>query len=191
MKLTILHTVVKNYSRYPIDIVWENAQDLEHVAWLHQKTNKAFTLLNTTRHPDSPFEYETMSYCAVRRLPLGASAKTWGMRRIVGKYNIQQLENIPLLGITSMLNSILRKSGRSDFPTEMVDEVVMEIPVWMAPFKSAIIKRLNRHAKIQCAEDEPFRERRQQLLERGIRLPFRIYNESVASRISGTFKETT
>jgi hypothetical protein len=34
--------ILRNRSHYPIDIVWENAQDLEHVPYLHRATNSAF-----------------------------------------------------------------------------------------------------------------------------------------------------
>lgn len=183
-----IRTVIRNRSRFPIDIVWENAQDLEHVQFLHARTNKEFELLYAGREPGSAFEYDIMIYRAKRRLLYFFSFESIGFRRIVAERNIHQIECIPLFGTTSSLNSMLFKSDDPEYPTLMVDEVVMDVPRILLPMKHWIIKSLHRHAKIQCAEDEPFRERRVLLRSKGIALPFRIFNESVWNRLRGKFE---
>lgn len=184
---TSFQTQIKNYSRYPIEAVWENAKDLEHVAYLHSRTNKAFHLLYAGKFSEREHEYDIMVYRTRRRFHL-FSFETFGFRKIVGPYNIHQLEYIPFLGITSALNSLLYRNPDPEFPTVMVDEVIWEGPRWFAPLKKYLIGALQRHTRIQCAEDEPFRQRRQELKQREIRLPFSIFNRSQLDRLSERFQ---
>lgn len=178
---------IRNYSRYPIDLVWENAKDLEHVAFLHSRTNKEFHLLFAGKLSEREHEYDMLVYRTRRRFHF-LSFETFGFRKIVDRYNIHQLEYIPLLGITSSLNSLLFKNESAEFPTVMVDEVVWEVPKIYAPLKNYLIGALRRHTKIQCQEDEPFRARRQELEQRGIRLPLSIFNRSKLDELSGLFQ---
>lgn len=184
----IIRTVIKNRSRFPIDIVWENAQDLEHVQFLHSRTNKEFHLLYAGKENNSAFEYDIMIYRAKRRLLYFFSFESIGFRRIITDYNIHQVEYIPLFATTSSLNSLLVKSDDPEYPTLMVDEVVMEVPRLLFLLKHWVIKSLHRHARIQCSEDEPFRERRALLRGKGITLPFRIFNDSVWERLCAKFE---
>jgi len=184
-----IRTVIQNRSRFPIDIVWENAQDLEHVAFLHSSTNKEFHLLYAGKEKESAYEYDILVYRAKRRLFYFFSFQSFGFRRIVAEYNIHQVECIPLFSTISSLNSLLLKSDDPEYPTLMVDEVVMEVPWFFVFLKTWIIRSLHRHARIQCSEDEPFRERRALLQRKGINLPFRIFNESAWDRLCGKFEE--
>lgn len=170
------HFVVENKSRYAIERVWENAQDLEHVGFLHANTNKSFTLLHTEKYPGSSREYDVMVYRSVRRFFFWGMQSV-GFRRVVADNHIHQVEYIPLLGVTSALNSLLYSTGDQEFPTLMRDEIVMEVPRWMKPLKNYFGRALRRHTRIQCAEDEPFRQRRAELASRGINLPYRIFFE--------------
>jgi hypothetical protein len=181
--------VIKNRSRFPIDIVWENAQDLEHVAFLHSRTNKEFHLLYAGKGKDSAFEYDIMIYRAKRRLLYFFSFQSFGFRKIIADYNIRQVEYIPLFGTTSSLNSLLFKTDDPEYPTLMLDEVVMEVPWVLVLLKGLVIRLLRRHTRIQCSEDEPFRERRALLRLKGIKLPYRIFNESAWERLCLKFEE--
>ncbi len=186
MKKTLLQTEVKNFSRHAIDFVWENAKDLEHVAFLHANTNKAFKLLFVGSSKKSDHEYDVMVYRTKRRFYF-LSFETFGFRKIVDTYQIHQIEYIPLLGITSALNSLLFRTSESNYPTLMLDEVVMEMPFWLAPLKPYFSRALKRHTAIQCSEDEPFRERRSVLKNRGIELPFSIFNQTQYSELTSLF----
>lgn len=177
MKKFKLRTKITNRSRFPINTVWENAQDLEHVGFLHSRTNRQFHLLYSSQEPGSLRPYDFLAYRTVRRLYFWG-IQTFGFRRIVTDYQLQQYEYLPLLGITTTLNSLLYATGDSKFPTEMVDEVVLEIPFIFAPLKKHLVKALHRHATIQCAEDEPYRERREELARRGIRFPFSLFKRT-------------
>lgn len=178
MKHFKLHTVIENKSRHSIEVVWENAQDLEHVATLHQRTNCGFRLLHHERAADSKYAYDTLVYSASRKLAGVMPINSFGFRKIVGHYNIHQLECISILGWTSFLNSQLISTGNKDFPTLMRDEVTVELPVIFKPLTGWIKRSLQRHARLQCEEDEPFRARREELSQRGIHLPFRLFNQS-------------
>ena len=184
-----IQTVVKNYSRYPIDFVWENAQDLEHVGFLHPKTNAEFFLLFHGKSNDSKNEYDTLIYRTRRRLLYFFKIQTFGFRKIISQYNIHQVEYIPFFKTTSSLNSLLIKNNDPEFPTLMKDEIVMEVPFILKKLEHWIKKSLQRHATIQCGEDEPFRERRTELAKRGIKFPFRLYNESAFTRLTRQFAE--
>ncbi len=183
----LIRTVVKNYSQYPRDIVWENAQDLEHVVFLHRDTNYDFNLLHVVSEPGSKFEYTTLIYRAKRKIFL-MPIQSFGFRRIVSNYNIHQVEWIPLLGVKSALNSLLFETNEIKRPTLMVDEIILEVPEWLHPFRSWICKALQRHANTQCVQDECFRERRAILKSRGIHMPFKIFNESTFSKLTSQFK---
>ena len=182
-----LHLNLENRSRFPIDIVWENAKDLEHVATLHRKTNKAFELLYVGRESQL-HEYDVMFYQSLRRLVI-FPLHSFGFRKIQSVYNLVQIECIPLLGLTVVLNSLLKPLDNLDYPTQLVDEVVIEGPFWMKFFSPLIARSLRRHTQIQCQEDESYRERRNELVQRGIRLPYRLYSSSRMERISALFKE--
>ena len=187
--MPIIRAVVRNLSRYPIDAVWENAQDLEHVTILHPETNKSFTLLHAEKHKDSSNTYDVLVYRATRKVYF-MTLGTFGFRRIVKKYQINQVEYLPILGVTTALNSLLVKTGDPAHPTLLLDEVLLDVPALLYPLRGRIIASLQRHAAIQCRQDEPFRQRRELLREKGIDLPFRLFNESVFSELTSRFQET-
>ena len=105
-------------------------------------------------------------------------------------YNIHQVEYLPLLGVTSALNSQLLETGDPEYPTLLRDEIVMDVPRPIYWLRHWLSKSLARHARIQCRQDEPFRARRAELRLRGIHLPYRIYFESEYARLSSMFKQT-
>ena len=97
----ILSIKIANESQYRRDIVWENAQDLEHIATLHPKTNYRFTFLDFSS-PSSPtlgFSYEAMSFLTTRKIFGFFPVNSIGVRRIKEKYAISQFEYNPLLKI--------------------------------------------------------------------------------------------
>lgn len=177
---------IKNLSRYPIESVWENAKDLEHVAYLHARTNHSFHLLYQGKLTERGHEYDVMVYRTRRKFHF-LTFETFGFRKIISEHNIHQLEYIPWLGITSCLNSLLFKNNDPKFPTVMVDEVVWEMPKIFAPLKNYFISALRRHTKLQCEEDEPFRARRCELRERGIKLPFSVFSIAKLDELSRLF----
>lgn len=183
----LIRTEIRNHSRFPIEIVWENAKDLEHVAYLHGKTNQSFQLMHVESVEGSQHEYSLLVYRCVRKLgPLRFNS--FGFRKIVSEHNIYQLEYTPLLGITTALNSLLFRSQDATHPTLMLDEVVMKVPWFFAPLETYLKKAMHEHANIQCSEDEPFRARRKVLQERGVRLPFSIFNESEWKSLTALFQ---
>ena len=58
----------------------------------------------------------------------------------------------------------------------MKDYVEVRVPWYGLVFKNFIIKAIKRHAKIQCIEDETFRERRKILAEKNINLRLTLFN---------------
>ncbi len=183
--MKFIQTKVVNYSKYAKDLVWENAQDLEHVSVLHPNTNAYFEMLFCESFKKTS-EYDVMIYRAKRKL-LFITFHSFGFRRIVSKYNLHQVEYIPWLGITSALNSLLYDSDKEGYSTKMVDEVVLKVPNWLYLLKSYFVKSLARHAAIQCQEDEPFRERLEVLAKRGIKMPYRSFSVSTFEELTSRF----
>jgi hypothetical protein len=179
--------ICRNYSRYARGIVWENAQDLEHVTYLHRRTNAAFRILGVTKIPGSAFEYDTFAYESTRKVLSLFRVKSFGFRRIVRPYQMHQTETIPIFGVTSALNSLLLETGDPARPTLLLDEVVVTVRGPLQWFEGFLRKSLQRHAAIQCAEDEPFRERRTQIAERGIKLPYTLLREPVETTLTSQF----
>ncbi len=187
MKTISIRVVLKNYSKYPIDTVWENAKDLEHVGYLHSNTNAFFQLLHVEKGKDCPHEYETMIYRTVRKLKFLRFSGS-GFRKIISKYNIRQLEYVPLLKMHTCLNSLLFSNPDPNFPTLMVDEVVLVVPWYMGFLSGFFKKSLQRHTRIQCQEDEPFRERRVLLKNKGIQFPYSVFHQPFWEQIASQFE---
>ncbi len=182
-----IRTVLRNYSRHAPETVWENAQDLEHVAFLHGDTNKGFRLLYAAAAPGSRHVYDVLVYSSRRSL-YGLGLESFGFRRIVADFNIHQLEQIPTLKITTALNSLIFPSDRPEYRTLLLDEVVLQVPGPMRWLEGRIIRSLRRHTAIQCEQDETFRQRREQLGERGIRLPFSLFNQALYDELTSRFQ---
>ena len=161
-----MHTfkvVSSNLSNYSMDLVWENAQDMEHVGTLHANTNIDFKIMNLAKHDNSPFLYDQLSYIAVRKFFGFIPVQNFGYRKIVSKYKILQAEFSPLLNMQTRLISTIKPHEDED-KCWMVDYVEVHVPWYGYLLKGLIEKGIKRHTKIQCLEDEGFRERRKILL---------------------------
>lgn len=170
--------LIENKSRHKASLVRENAIDLEHVAVFHKRTNASFELLHVEKLPGSTNAYDVMIYSSRRKVGRLFSLTSFGFRRLEADQTILQMEVIPFLGWKSLLKSRLVESGDPEFPTILHDEVWVELPVIFRPFRAYIERSLKRHAGMQAIEDEPFRARRKELEDRGIAMPYRVFNES-------------
>ncbi len=170
---------LRNYSAWPIDIVWENAVDLEHVAFLHRDTNYGFELLDVRPDPRGRFLYDSMTFIAKRKLLGIVPSVNFGHRWIADMYEIWQIDQNPLLGITTCLRSTLEPNPQDPAKTDMVDYVTITAPGLLKPFRRLLEAALRRHTRIQCQQDESFRARRAELRARGINLPPSLFNASL------------
>lgn len=164
-----------NRSAYPAEIVWENAQDLEHVAVLHRRTNRWFELLEAAPATGADRLYDALRFRVGRRLLGLVPVTSRGGRRIVGPRTIEQEEESPALGVRTRLLSSLEADPERPGGTLLVDEVEVSVPFWLAPLAPVLAAALRRHARIQCEEDEPYRARRMELRRRGIDLPLSFF----------------
>jgi hypothetical protein len=178
-------TEIRNVSAWPIEIVWENAQDLEHVAILHRRTNYGFELLDVTpaRHGWAP--YESMIFMVKRKLFGVVPIVNFGFRRIVGPREIWQVDINPTFNVTTALWSTLERHPADPARTVLVDRLEITGPRIMRPFVRLFERALRRHTRMQCLEDESFRARRFELRQRGIDLPPSILNQSFWERTFG------
>jgi hypothetical protein len=170
--------VIRNHSDWPIDIVWENAQDLEHVACLHGNTNYGFRLIDVQPGRDG-LAYEAMTFMVRRRLFGFVPVTNFGFRRITGPFEICQIDASPALGITTALRSRLERNAGDPAKTDLVDTVEITVPRFLKPLRGILEVALRRHTRIQCEEDEAFRARRHELRDRGIHLPYSVLNRSL------------
>jgi hypothetical protein len=171
-------TEIRNVSAWPLEIVWENAQDLEHVATLHRRTNSAFELLDVEPSPDGKSPYVAMTFMVKRKLFGVVPIVSFGFRRIVGPGEIRQIDMNPTLGLTTALWSSLEHHPDDPQKTILVDRLEITMPWILRPFAGLFDRALRRHTRLQCLEDETFRARRYELRERGIDLPLSILNRS-------------
>ena len=163
--------------------MWENAQDLEHVASLHRRTNIAFQLLDVQPSSDPHALYSSMIFLVKRKLFGLVPVVTFGFRRIVGRFELWQIDINPVFGVTTALRSRLLPDETDPARTVLVDELEITMPRILRPFRRAFEAALRRHTRLQCAEDETFRARRVELRNRGIHLPPSILNRSTWQRM--------
>jgi hypothetical protein len=174
-KFIFTHTS-ENISKFQIDYVWENAQDLEHVSYLHGNTNFNFLLFSHDKKLNNDnFLYNSLSFLVKRKLFGFIPITTFGYRKIESKYEIFQLEYSPIINVYSFLHSTLIDLGET---TLMRDKITLEFPFYFKIFAKLLPYVLNRHTRIQCLEDESFRSRRVDLKSRNIYLPLRFFNVS-------------
>jgi len=184
----IKHTT-KNLSEYHIDFVWENAQDLEHVACLHRRTNYDFELLSVDRDESNHFPYRSLSFRTKRKVLGFIPVSTFGFRKIIDKYLIYQIEYIPLLHTTTVLKSTLIEFPADPSKTLMLDHVLVNLPSFLRPIAWLIPANLDRHTRLQCEEDEGFRCRRLELDSRGIKLPISLFGKSMLDEAIAAFEK--
>ena len=103
---------------------------------------------------------------------------TYGFRRIVGRFEIWQIDVSPLFGVTTALRSSLVPDETDPARTVLLDDLEITMPRILKPFQRVLEAALRRHTRLQCAEDETFRARRVELKSRGIHLPPSILNRS-------------
>lgn len=176
---------IRNPSAWPVEFVWENAQDLEHVATLHRRTNSSFELLDVRPAPGGDAPYESMIFMVRRRLFGVLPIMTFGFRRIVGPLTIQQIDINPAFGVTTALTFTLERDPADASRSVLVDRLEISMPRILKPFARFFDAALRRHTRLQCAEDESFRARRHELRQRGIHLPVSVLRSSLWDRTFG------
>lgn len=172
---------LRNESQFNKDVVWENAQDVEHVATLHPKTNKWFRILHHTRNLSNPVgsQYDDLSFLSKRRVAFFFTVSSVGVRKLVSKYHIQQVEYSPRLRIYTVLDSRIEENSADPGGSVLYDFVRVYGPPIYSLISFRIRRELAFHAKQQCKEDETFRARRFELTQREIKFPYRLLDKSI------------
>lgn len=177
-KVKITTVVCKNRSDYNRNTVWENAQDLEHLPSLHRTTNSRIQLLHYVKSDGLGDVYDDLVFRARRRFGF-LSFQSIGVRRIVGKYKLVQIESFPLLGIQYRLSSSVEVDPLNNEKSICCDDVEVFWFRFCKPFSRFLDRRIQYHAKQQNLEDETFRERRTDLRSRGLNIPLTILNKTL------------
>jgi hypothetical protein len=177
----IVSIELRNESQYSQEIVWENAQDVEHVATLHPTTNEWFRIFHHTRNSSRQIgsQYDDLVFLSRRRLAKIFKVSSVGVRKLVSKYNIQQVEYSPQLRIYTVLDSKIEEHPTDPDGSILHDSVRVYGPRWYRLVSSRIRKELVFHAKQQCIEDETFRSRRFELTQRNVNFPYRLLDSSI------------
>ena len=178
---------ITNKSQYPIDFVWENAQDMEHIAFLHRHTNYSFSILNLEPDLSNKFLYQSLSYLVKRKMLSFLPLTTFGHRKIISKFELWQVEYCPFLGIYTFLRSTLKTNSLNPNHTDMIDYVQIFVPPAYKFLGPIFTWSLKRHAKKQCQEDEPFRMRRKELHERNLNIPPSVLNKTIWEKATENF----
>lgn len=177
-KVKITTVVCKNQSDYSRDVVWENAQDLEHLPTLHRTTNSRIQLLHYVKSDGPGDAYDDLVFRAKRRFGF-LSFHSIGIRRIVDRYKLVQIENFPSLGIYYKLSSVVEVDPSDGRKSILSDDVEVFWFGFCKVFSRFLNQRIQYHAKQQNLEDETFRERRTDLRSRDLNIPFTILNKTL------------
>ena len=180
---------ISNESNYDADIVWENAQDLEHINFLHKNTNFDYQTLYAKPSKNKDFAYDLLFFKSIRKLAKFLPITSFGFRKIIKKYEIWQTEWSPLIKTRVSLKSTIEPVGKKYKKTQLIDYIQVEAPYITKLIKNRMISELENHARIQCLEDEDFRMRRQNLKNRGINQPLRFFNEPEWEKIFENFEK--
>jgi len=177
-KKKLLTVVCKNRSSYNRDFVWENAQDLEHLPTLHRSTNSDIKLLHHVKTDGLGLVYDELVFSAKRRFGI-LTFRSFGVRRIVTDYKLVQIESFPRLGIQYRLTSGVEEDPQDCGKSILSDQVEIFWFSFCKILRPLLKKRIQLHARRQNQEDESYRERRADLKQRGLNIPFSILNKTL------------
>ena len=145
-KVKITTVVCKNQSDYSRDVVWENAQDLEHLPTLHRTTNSRIQLLHYVKSDGLGDAYDDLVFRAKRRFGF-LSFHSIGIRRIVDRYKLVQIENFPSLGIYYKLSSVVEVDPRDSRKSILSDDVEVFWFGFCKVFSRFLNQRIQYHAQ--------------------------------------------
>jgi len=182
-----IRCTITNRSDYPIDFVWENAQDMEHIGFLHRNTNFDFSIVDLEPDLSNKFLYQSLSYLVKRKMLGFLPLNTFGHRKIISKYELWQVEYCPFLGISTFLRSTLKANSKNPDHTDMIDYVEIFTPSIYKYFGPIFTWSLKRHARKQCLEDEPFRMRRKELYDRNLNIPPSILQKTIWEKVTNNY----
>jgi len=153
----------KKLSSYDNDILWIVSQDLDHLTTLHNGTNSEIKFHHIVK--SKKYLYKEISYTTVRKILFFFKVKLKTIRKInqdVIYYN----ENHSYINTKiQVLHTITPKDDKNH---ELLDEIIFDIPFYIAIFWPFIKFLATLHLDRQFKEDEYFRARLQLIKNKGL-----------------------
>lgn len=157
----------KQYTNFPQQDSWEIAQDMEHIDYLHKKTNLKinFEEIEINKNPNINRMYNRIKYSVIRKIFFFFKIKVKGQRKIINDYEILQEEKFLFFNVVLNSKTLFDESKNQ---TILDDTFVIKLPIIAFPFKKFFEIAIIKHIKSQFSEDEIYRKRIHELRSRGI-----------------------
>ena len=157
----------KQYTSFPHQDSWEIAQDMEHIDFLHKKTNLKinFEKLELNNNPNINRLYNSIKYNVIRKIFFFFKIKVDGYREINNDYEILQKEKFLFFEVQLNSKTLFDESKNK---TVLDDTFKIKLPILFFPFKKFFEIAIIKHIKSQFLEDEIYRKRVHELRKRGI-----------------------
>ena len=157
----------KQYTKYPQQDSWEIAQDMEHIDFLHRKTNLKinFEDIEFNKNPNINRIYNKIKYNVIRKIFFFFKLKVDGYREINNDYEIIQNEKFLFLNVKLNSKTLYDEDKNQ---TVLDDTFTIKLPIIFFPFKGIFKIAIIKHIKSQFQEDEIYRKRIHELRKRGI-----------------------
>ena len=162
-----LHINCKQYTKFPHQDSWEIAQDMEHIDYLHKKTNFKinFEEIELNKNPNINRMYNKIKYNVIRKIFFFFKVKVNGKREIINDYEIIQSEKFFFFNVKLNSKTLFDENKNQ---TILDDTFTIKLPFIFFPFKKIFEIAIIKHIKSQFLEDEVYRKRIHELRSRGI-----------------------
>ena len=158
----------KQYTNYDHQDSWVIAQDMEHIAHLHKKTNHVINFERIIFNKEKAVNklYSFISYNVIRKIFFFFKIKVRGWREIKHESEIIQNENFLFFKVNLVSKTFYDNERKK---TCLHDHFNIKIPILLYPFKTLLKLAIIKHIKSQFLEDEVYRKRVKELSDRGIK----------------------
>jgi len=157
----------KQYTDFAQQDSWEIAQDMEHIDFLHKKTNFKinFEEIEFNKNANINKIYNKIKYNVIRKIFFFFKIKVDGFREIRNDYEILQSEKFLFLNVKLISKTLFDDEKNK---TVLHDRFKIKLPIIFYPFKKIFEISIIKHIKSQFEEDEVYRKRVHELRKRGI-----------------------
>tara|TARA_Y100001970_G_C14083926_1_gene776233 strand:- start:107 stop:640 length:534 start_codon:yes stop_codon:yes gene_type:complete len=166
----------KQYTDYPQQDCWEIAQDMEHIDFLHKKTNLKifFDEIEFNKNPNINRLYNKIKYRVIRKIFFFFKIKVEGYREINNDYEILQNEKFLFFNVNLNSKTLFDDNENK---TVLDDTFSIRLPIIFYPLKKIFEMAITKHIKSQFLEDEDYRKRVHELRKRGIHKKYIFLNK--------------
>lgn len=165
----------KQYTNFNHQQSWIIAQDMEHIDYLHKKTNFKinFNQIELNKNLNVNKLYSFISYNVIRKIFFFFKIRVKGWRKIDKEFEILQQEKFLFFEVNLISKTTYDEKSNK---TCLHDSFDIKLPIFLYPFKTIFKFAIIKHIKSQFLEDEIYRKRIQELKERGIQKKYVFLN---------------